>query len=132
MIKVRRPFYPRHGTQILAVAVLLLPLIAWGTHRAIRSNSNDVRDWLPRAYPETQQYRRFCEHFGPQDFIIASWPGCTLDDRRLDEFARSLSERAAAAGNGALLGRVLTGRSLLGQLCDAPVGLDRSTAIARL
>ena len=70
-----------------------MPLIAWGVHRAILSNSNDVRDWLPAEYAETQEYQRFTQHFGVQDFIVASWPGCTLTDQRLDEFARVLAER---------------------------------------
>ena len=73
---------------------LLVPLIGWGVQRAILSNSNDVRDWLPAEYPETQQYSWFTEHFGVQDFIVASWPGCTLTDERLDQFVRGLSELA--------------------------------------
>ena len=57
-------FYQRYSTAILAVAALLVPLIAWGGYRAIRSNSNDVRDWLPPEYVETQQYSWFTDHFG--------------------------------------------------------------------
>src|SRR6188474_1726409 len=71
---------------VLVIAVVLLPLIAWGGYRAHLSNSNDVREWLPAEYPETQQYRRLVQHFSTHDFIIASWPGCTLDDQRLDDF----------------------------------------------
>jgi uncharacterized membrane protein YdfJ with MMPL/SSD domain len=77
----RQLIYGRPGAvAILVVAVALVPLIIWGGYRANLSNSNDVRDWLPAEYPETQQYRWFTEHFGTQDFVLASWPGCTLDD----------------------------------------------------
>lgn len=128
----RPSFYQRHSLAILVIAALLLPLIAWGVLKAIRSNSNDVRDWLPADYPETQQYRWFTEHFGVQDFIIASWPGCTLEDRRLDEFARLLSELAEGQEEGSPFAGVLTGRALLEQLTAPPLNLSRQLAVARL
>lgn len=83
-------FYRTYGTWILLAAAALLPLIAWGAYLADRSNSNDVRDWLPEHYPETAQFQWFRHHFGNEDFIVASWPGCTLDDPRLDRFAAEL------------------------------------------
>jgi hypothetical protein len=43
-------FYRRYGAAILVLAAALGPLIAWGVLVAIRSNSNDVRDWLPAQY----------------------------------------------------------------------------------
>ena len=42
---------------VIAVAVCLLPVVLGGVQRAIRSNANDVRDWLPAHYHETRQYR---------------------------------------------------------------------------
>ena len=123
----RPSFYHRRGTAILVVAAVLLPVIAWGVLEAIRSNSNDVRDWLPADYPETQQYRWFTEHFGVQDFIVASWPGCTLDDQRLDEFARVFTELAGRDKDGPPYARVLTGRSLLEQLGAPPVEFEPRT-----
>ena len=92
----RYSFYRRHGVAILLISAALVPLISWGVYRAIRSNSNDVREWLPADYPETQQYAWFTRHFGVQDFIVVSWPDCNREDRRLDEFARTLPRLAAA------------------------------------
>src|SRR5262245_25426559 len=129
----RESNYLRYGAAIqLVVAVALVPLIAWGVYRAIRSNSNDVRDWLPADYPETQQYRWFTKNFGAQDFILASWTGCTLDDPRLDQFVDQLSNRAHNSADGAALGRIFTGRSLVEQLSGPPVELSRKLAITRL
>jgi predicted RND superfamily exporter protein len=128
----QQSFYQRRAVVILVIAAGLVPLIAWGVHRAILSNSNDVRDWLPADYPETRQYAWFTQHFGVQDFIVASWPGCTLDDRRLDEFVRALPQLAASDSEGSPFARVLTGRSLVEQLLAPPVGLSRKSAIARL
>ena len=125
-------FYRRRGTAILVVAVLFVPLIAWGVYRAILSNSNDVRDWLPAEYAETQEYRWFTQQFGVQDFIVASWPGCTLTDERLDEFARVLAERTGEESSFRPFSQILTGRSLLDRLAAPPVELDRQVAVARL
>lgn len=129
---IRESFYRRRGAAILGVAALLVPLIAWGVHRAILSNSNDVRDWLPTQYPETQQYRWFTEHFGVQDFIVASWPGCTLTDPRLDTFARVLEDLAGRDPGFRPFSQILTGRSLLERLSEPPLELDRGLAAARL
>jgi predicted RND superfamily exporter protein len=117
---------------ILVLALALVPLIAWGGYRAILSNSNDVRDWLPADYPETQQYRWFTEHFGSQDFVLASWTGCTLDDPRLDEFSSHLMQRAGHRSDGDAVARIFTGRSLLEQMSQPPVDLSRKLAISRL
>lgn len=131
-------FYRRRGTAILVVAVLFVPLIAWGVYRAILSNSNDVRDWLPAEYAETQEYRWFTQQFGAQDFVVASWPGCTLTDERLDEFAglggadrRGVvvstvladSHRAGAAGSAGCTARRIEPASG----CRAIAGLDYRT-----
>ena len=128
----RRPFFRRFGPVILLIAAALVPLIGWGVIRAIQSNSNDLRDWLPSDYIETQQYAWFVDHFGLQDFIVASWPGCTLDDPRLDRFADHLDRQVDEATGNSPFRSVWTGRSLLKQLTGAPVELSRSLAVARL
>jgi predicted RND superfamily exporter protein len=127
-----QPFYRRFGPVILVVAASLIPFIVWGGYRAILSNSNDVRDWLPLKYPETREYRWFREQFGAQDFVVVSWPGCTLEDARLDRFAESLSAQRGSNGDDQLCGPIVTGRSLLRQLTMPPTELDRRRAIARL
>ena len=125
-------FYRRYGAAILLVAALLVPVIAWGVHRAIRSNSNDVRDWLPTQYAETQQYRWFTEHFGVRDFIVASWPGCTLTDSRLDDFASALSDLSGRDPGFRPFSEIVTGRSLVERLTEPPLELEEGLAIERL
>jgi hypothetical protein len=117
---------------VLVVAAILFPVLIWGVYRAQLSNSNDVRDWLPAEYPETQQYRWFARHFGTHDFVLVSWPGCTLQDPRLDEFAGQLSKRTRRAADGASLGQIFTGRSLLEQLTAPPIELSERRANSRL
>ena len=120
---------------VLIVALALFPLTILGVVTAIRSNANDVRDWLPAHYDETRQYDWFHEQFGGEDFVIVSWPGCTLDDPRLDRVAEGLEARNEASekrGDGSLFRRVTTGRELLERLTSDPVDLDPQSVVARL
>src|SRR5262245_58686784 len=76
------PLATRLVVPILALAAFTLPLVGIGARQAVKSNANDVRDWLPAHYAETTQFRWFTEHFGSEDFVLVSWTGCTLADER--------------------------------------------------
>jgi predicted RND superfamily exporter protein len=135
----RRPLTPgrqaRHkALLVVLIAAFLLPIIVLFVQQAIRSNANDVRDWLPAHYAETRQYRWFSSQFGNEDFVVVSWPGCTLDDERLDKVAAELRRRGEqpTGGGPAPFRRVLTGRELVTQLTSEPASLDRDRVLARL
>jgi predicted RND superfamily exporter protein len=85
-----RTFFERWSLLILTVAVMLLPLIFMGARRALRSNRNDVREWLPSDFPQTAVHRWFRQHFPHEQFVLISWEGCTLDDPRLDRMVQRL------------------------------------------
>jgi predicted RND superfamily exporter protein len=127
-------FTRRTGLLVLAVAAFLAPITVLGVVRAIRSNANDVRDWLPAHYPETTNYRKFQKYFGSEDFVVVSWPGCTLADPRLNNYSDALNEhnQAAARESEPLFTQVTTGRDLIWQLTSAPTLLTREQAIERL
>ncbi len=126
---------PRWAIAVLVVLGCLVPLAAIGVRAAIRSNTNDVRDWLPAHFPETKQYAWFREQFGSEEFVVVSWPGCDLDDPRLEQLSAKLTERSAASelqGNSPLFTRVTTGREMLDDLTTPRFGLTRSQARSRL
>ncbi len=113
----------------------LLPLTILGVSVAIRSNVNDVRDWLPVHFAETGQYREFRELFGSDEFVVISWPGCNLDNPRLEQLSANLRDRSLARqqhGNNPLFTRVTTGRELVDELATNRVGLSHSQAVSRL
>jgi predicted RND superfamily exporter protein len=116
-------------------AVLLSPLVGFGVVRAIRSNANDVRDWVPGHYPETRDYRWFRQHFGNEDFVVVSWQGCTLGDPQLAQFAIRLRQRndfCEQQGAIAPFRRITTGSELVAQMTAEPVSLNRDRVISRL
>jgi predicted RND superfamily exporter protein len=135
MIKPQSTFYGRYGLLLLAIyAFALIPTIR-GAAQALLSNKNDVKEWLPEAYAETQEFKWFREQFGCEQFVMISWPGCTLDDQRLKLLAAHLDPRDSS---GRLKGRnwwfseVMTGPRVLDRLTAAPSDLPYEEAVARL
>ena len=109
-----------------------LYFVAVGAQRAIHSNSNRVSDWLPEHFEETQRLREFKHHFGAQEFLMASWPGCGLDDERQERLAAELRKPSPAAGDGVFFAKVMTGRELVEQLMAPPLELSVTQAVQRL
>jgi len=135
MMKPQSTFYGRYGLLLLAIyAFALIPTIR-GAAQALLSNKNDVKEWLPEAYAETQEFKWFREQFGCEQFVLISWPGCTLDDQRLKLLAAHLDPRDSS---GRLKGRnwwfseVMTGPRLLDRLTASPSDLPYEEAVARL
>lgn len=97
------------------IAALLLPLIVIGALTVVQINENDVKQWLPKGFEEADKHTWFTEHFGVDEMIVASWPGCTIDDPRLATFAEKLRGQKMSDGT-IIYDRVLTGREMLGQI----------------
>lgn len=128
------PYYSRYNRLICAVAFCLLPLLLYGAVGAFRSNTNNVLDWLPADFPETQRLYEFVERFGSDEILIISWDGCTLDDERLDGVATDLVKTITAPTGDRVdvFRRVFTGRQTLDELTAEPLELPRDKAIERM
>ena len=108
----RPSFFRRYGLAILIGTGVMLPLIGMGSLRAMRSNRNEVKSWLPAAYEETATFDWYWKHFESDAFILASWDGCTLDSPELPQIATKLRadiDAAKKAGTQFFFGRVNTG-----------------------
>ncbi|MBX3440380.1 MAG: hypothetical protein KF861_23020, partial [Planctomycetaceae bacterium] len=118
----------RRHQATLIVSGLLVP---WFIAAAIGidMDSGRVTDWLPQGRPALIEYDRFVRQFGTDDYLIVSWPGCTLDNPQVVKFADAL--RVAAAESG-LIDKVTTGPELLDQLTSPPLRLTRDDALSRL
>ncbi len=119
----------------MAVAILVLPVLVYGAHKAAETNRNDVKDWLPATFDETKDYHWFQTHFENETQVLVSWEGATLDDPRVEKFARLLTPRTEDAHSPIdteLFASVLTGPDLVQKLTNPPTNLTRSEAVARL
>ena len=125
----------RRAVLVLCALALSVPPAALAVRTAIKSNVNDVRDWLPAHYAETGHYRWFKDRFGSEDFVVVSWPGCTLDDPRVTQLTANLrgrSQQHRPRGEPQLFSSVTSGPELVDELATDRVGLSRSQAISRL
>ncbi|HIQ21703.1 MAG TPA: hypothetical protein EYH34_10790 [Planctomycetes bacterium] len=92
-------FFARHRFTIVLVMMFVMPFIGVGTLRALKSNINNVRDWLPEGFKETAQHSWFQAHFPHEQFVLVSWEGCTLYDQRLELLARKLVPPVPESGS---------------------------------
>jgi predicted RND superfamily exporter protein len=88
---MKQSFYARYSILIAAVSIFLLPFAVVGALKAKQSNKNDVKNWIPEEYEETQIYRAFRQQFQGEEFILVSWAGCSLGDDRLELLAQKIS-----------------------------------------
>ncbi|MEZ6145988.1 MAG: MMPL family transporter [Planctomycetaceae bacterium] len=112
----------------LVIAGFTLPWMIWASLR-IDMNSGGVTNWLPEGRPARLRYDQFVEQFGVDDYLIISWPGCTLDDPCVAKFAEALRERPATS---AVVRDVKTGQETVEELTSPPLRLSRADAIDRL
>ena len=109
-------WYDRHGGRLIVASLSLCPLIAVGAYFAIAEKHTDLLSWLPRRFVATREYQWFQQHFPGDRVIVASWEGCTLDDKRLDAFASQLIAGDRSRGPGAYyFEEVETGRDAIRQ-----------------
>ncbi|MDR1493082.1 MAG: MMPL family transporter [Planctomycetaceae bacterium] len=92
-------FYRNHGFRIILVVVFMLSFIWLGTKWTLKSNTNNVEDWLPAHDPQTQEYKWFLKNFPMESFVVISWEDCKIasfpgmknDEDKIEQFAQRLA-----------------------------------------
>ena len=86
-------FFARRAIVILVVVFFLAPFAVRGARMALQGMKNDVKDWLPRDFAETQDLDDFRQHFLSEQFVLVSWDGCYGDeeDERFKLFLAKLT-----------------------------------------
>ena len=134
---MKQTFFARRSLLILMILMFSLSFIWMGTRRALQANRNDVKKWLPDGFPETDAHAWFENHFPDEQFILASWEGCTLGDPRLAKMAENIEKSTAGQTvdqpNRRWFKSVLTGDSLIEKLLTSDAHqLTREEALERL
>ncbi|MBA63146.1 MAG: hypothetical protein CMJ76_12375 [Planctomycetaceae bacterium] len=65
---------------VLMLVCFLVPFALRGSRTAMENMQNDVKNWLPSDYPETQELNWFGSHFMGEQFIVVTWQGCNEND----------------------------------------------------
>ena len=85
-------FFARRGIIILMITFFFVPFALRGARMSVQGMKNDLKDWLPKDFPETADLDWFREHFVSETFLVASWEGCHGDaqDARFQLFMKKL------------------------------------------
>ncbi len=105
-------FFLKYSRYVLLGVLITLPILGIGAARAVKSNNNQVEDWLPSNFKETLDLSWFRQHFASDQFVIISWDGCCLgdpngtgfdaeDDPRIEALARALVPDVTDSGKSA-------------------------------
>ena len=131
---MKASFFVRYGLLIAAITVFFWPIVGVGALRAMRSNRNDVQDWLPAHYSETRTFKWFLSHFSGEEFILASWDGCTLDDQRIKLLIEKLmpAKPDSSKPEHYYFKDATTGEQIIQRLSNEPLSLERQQAIDSL
>ena len=132
---MKRSFFSRYGRLICLLCLLVFPGLVYLSYRVMQNSNNDVVDWLPRSFQQTADLYWFNERFGIDAIMVLSWPGCHLDDPRLDQLEQRMLDLRGPGRDGQpkpLFRRVFTGRSTLRQLLEPPLEVPRDRALERM
>jgi uncharacterized protein len=116
------------------VSACLLPLVIY-TALQMRIGAADVHAWLPEGRAVRQRYEEFVRTFGSDQYLVASWEGCRLEDPRLPAFAAALDQldqQQAGSKTTPWIESIQTSQDLVKQLTDPPLELSQEVAMTRL
>ncbi|TWT76956.1 MMPL family protein [Posidoniimonas polymericola] len=117
---------------VVATAVAT-PFLIIGAIRTMDGIHTSALHWLDEAEPARIEYEIFTQQFEGGNFVLISWPGCTLDDPRLAKLESTLDHYSkATAPKPPLVERAFSGSSVLEDLLRPDLQLTRPQAIARL
>jgi uncharacterized protein len=118
---------------VLLYALLLSPWIVAGGIASLKPSLNSPLDWVDADFAPRKAYDSFSDRFGSGDVIVMSWPGCEVDEDRLDRFTAALRRDAAFRhGDHWLLRDVVSGREMLAMMTRPPISLSVAEATRRL
>jgi len=86
---------------VLIVVFFFVPFAMRGSRYAVQRMKNDVKDWLPSDFPETDDLEWFRQRFLGEQFVVISWDGCvgTPDDKRFMDFVDNLFPEVPPSAN---------------------------------
>ncbi len=75
---------------LLMLVFFFVPFAFRGARMALQKTENNVKDWLPSDFRETEELAWFAKRFVSEQFIVATWEGCHEGDQRLKMFVSKL------------------------------------------
>ena len=111
---------------LLAAFVLTFPLVAYVSTLPPQRFRNEITQWGDVNSEAYQQFANYREQFGFNEFVVVSWPGCNLNDTRLEKVTRKIESELDG-----YIEQISNGQRAYNVLRES-VGLSDSIAINRL
>jgi len=108
---------------VLWVTGLLSLASVWLALR-MDNNTQDWETWIEIKSTARGEFERFKQWFGSNDYVIASWPDCTLWDPRLEAFTEYLRSN----DSGRFIERAVNGRQAIDELCQSAASVTEPRA----
>ena len=88
------PFVGSVAMLLLCTVFFLLPFALRGAKLALADMQNNVADWLPADYPETQELAEFRKYFFGDQFAVVSGPWCKEGNPAFINLVRKIREES--------------------------------------
>jgi uncharacterized protein len=102
--RMKDGFYSKKSALGVPNALILLMLIFFfvpfagrGARMALQKTENNVKDWLPSDFRETEELSWFAKRFVSEQFIVATWDNCNEESQRLKMFVSKLRKEQDSA-----------------------------------
>ncbi len=82
---------------LLMLIFFFVPFAGRGARMALQKTENNVKDWLPSDFRETEELAWFAKRFVSEQFIVATWEGCNEDSQRLKMLVSKLESELTPA-----------------------------------
>lgn len=113
----------------LVALLCAFPFLVY-TASGIKIGSASAHAWLPEGREERTRYEQFLEAFGSDQFLVASWNGCRLDDPRLVQFKSELLSLDESRGK--TIDFIQTSKEVVESLTNPPLSIPEKNALSRL
>ena len=75
---------------LLAIFALTFPLVAYVSTLPPQRFHNEITQWGDQNSDAYTQFAEYRETFGANELVVISWPGCDLDDPRVEDVTRKI------------------------------------------
>lgn len=111
---------------LLLIFVVTFPLVAYVSTLPPQRFRNNITEWGNQQSDTYQDFRKYREQFGINNYFVVTWPGCDLDDPRVETVAEKIETDLEGR-----VKQVSSGQRVYWKLQDK-VGLSEKAALKRL
>jgi len=111
---------------LLLIFVASFPLVAYVSTLPPQRFRNEITEWGKRDSEVYKDFVNYREQFGINEFVVVSWPGCDLKDRRVETVTKRIETELADS-----VEQVSNGQRAYWKLRDR-AGLSEKSALKRL